>query len=70
LIGVPIPDLTIEQRRALQLLAKVPNGMPDPALRSRGFSPVLIVGLVGADVRPNWLEQAERESLTGKQWRD
>jgi hypothetical protein len=27
-------------------------------------------GTVGADVRPNWLEQPERESLTGKQWRD
>jgi hypothetical protein len=25
---------------------------------------------VGADVRPNWLEQPERESLTGKHWRD
>jgi hypothetical protein len=25
-------------------------------------------GAVGADVRPNWLEQPERESLTGKQW--
>jgi hypothetical protein len=27
-------------------------------------------GTIGADVRPNWLEQPERESLTGKQWRD
>jgi hypothetical protein len=27
-------------------------------------------GTVGADVRPNWLEQPERESLTGKEWRD
>jgi hypothetical protein len=27
-------------------------------------------GTVGADIRPNWLEQPERESLTGKQWRD
>jgi hypothetical protein len=23
---------------------------------------------VGADVRPNWTERPERESLTGKQW--
>jgi hypothetical protein len=26
-------------------------------------------GTIGADVRPNWLERPERESLTGKQWR-
>jgi hypothetical protein len=25
-------------------------------------------GVVGADARPNWLDQPERESLTGKQW--
>jgi hypothetical protein len=25
-------------------------------------------GLIGADARPNWLDQPERESLTGKQW--
>jgi hypothetical protein len=40
--------LTIEQRRALQLLAEAPNGMTDPAMRARGFSPALLVGLVGA----------------------
>ena len=27
-------------------------------------------GTIGVDVRPNWLEQPERQSLTGKQWRD
>jgi hypothetical protein len=27
-------------------------------------------GTVGADVRPNWTEQKDRESLTGVQWRD
>jgi hypothetical protein len=27
-------------------------------------------GAPGADVRPNWLEQPERESLTSKQWPD
>jgi hypothetical protein len=48
LIGVPSPDLTIEQRHALQLLAEVPNGMTDAALRAHGFTPTLIVGLVGA----------------------
>jgi hypothetical protein len=25
--------------------------------------------IIGADVRPNWKEQSERESLTGAQWR-
>jgi hypothetical protein len=58
---VPTPDLTIEQRRALQLLAAVPNGMPDPALRLRGFSPALIVGLVGAgyaEARPQTMRAA------------
>jgi hypothetical protein len=25
---------------------------------------------VGADARPNWLEQPERGSLTSRQWRD
>jgi hypothetical protein len=45
---VPGPALTIEQRRALQLLAEAPNGMTDPAMRARGFSPTLLLGLVGA----------------------
>jgi hypothetical protein len=26
-------------------------------------------GIIGADARPNWLEQPQRESLTGVQWR-
>jgi hypothetical protein len=26
-------------------------------------------GIVGADARPNWKEQPQRESLTGVQWR-
>jgi hypothetical protein len=26
-------------------------------------------GILGADARPNWKEQAERESLNGVQWR-
>ncbi len=26
-------------------------------------------GMIGADVRPNWLKRAGRESLTGRQWR-
>ncbi len=26
-------------------------------------------GIVGADVRPNWAERSQRESLTGEHWR-
>jgi hypothetical protein len=26
-------------------------------------------GIIGADARPNWQEQPQRESLTGVQWR-
>jgi len=26
-------------------------------------------GIIGADVRPNWSERPQRESLTGRQWR-
>jgi hypothetical protein len=26
-------------------------------------------GIVGADARPNWREQPQRETLTGVQWR-
>jgi hypothetical protein len=26
-------------------------------------------GVIGADARPNWKEQAPRETLTGVQWR-
>jgi hypothetical protein len=26
-------------------------------------------GILGADARPNWKEQPQRETLTGRQWR-
>jgi C4-type Zn-finger protein len=26
-------------------------------------------GAIGADVRPNWVERPQRESITGEQWR-
>jgi hypothetical protein len=45
---MPPPELTIEQRRVLQLLAEAPEGYTDAALRARGFSPTLLVGLIGA----------------------
>jgi hypothetical protein len=42
---MPPPEPTIEQRRVLQLLAEAPNGHTEAALRARGFSPTLLVGL-------------------------
>jgi hypothetical protein len=36
------------------------------------FGPRMICtgcGIVGADVRPNWQERSQRETLTGVQWR-
>jgi hypothetical protein len=41
-------DLTIEQRRVLQMLAGSPHGCTEPALRAHGFTVGLLVGLVGA----------------------
>jgi hypothetical protein len=38
-------ELTIEQRRVLQLLAEAPNGYTEAALRARGFTPTLLVEL-------------------------
>jgi hypothetical protein len=42
-------ELTIEQRRALQLLAEAPNGYTEAALRARGFTPTLLVELAARD---------------------
>jgi hypothetical protein len=53
----------MDQRRALQLLAAVPNGLPDAALRARGFSPTLIVALVGAgyaEAKPQTMRAASK----------
>jgi hypothetical protein len=44
----------------------------DDAVRVPTFGPRMIctmLRIVGADVRPNRLEQQEREMLTGVQWR-
>jgi hypothetical protein len=45
---MPAPGLTTEQRRALQMIAGGPNGCTEPAMRARGFSVGLLVGLVAA----------------------
>jgi hypothetical protein len=42
------PELTIEQRRALQMVAAAPYGCTEPALRARGFSPSIMFELVAA----------------------
>jgi hypothetical protein len=58
---MPPPELTVEQRRALQLLAEAPNGCTEAALRARGFTPPLVVGLVGwgyADAKPQTMRAA------------
>jgi hypothetical protein len=44
---MPPQELTIEQRRALQLLTEAPNGYTETAMRGRGFTPTLLGGLVG-----------------------
>jgi hypothetical protein len=45
-VSVPNPDLTIEQRRVLQMLAEAPYALAAPVLRARGFDPMLMVELV------------------------
>jgi hypothetical protein len=43
-----------------------PDHVPVPS-----FGPRMVCtrcGIIGADARPNWQEQPQRESLTGKQW--
>ena len=44
-----------------------PDQVPVPS-----FGPRMVCtrcGIIGADARPNWQEQPQRESLTGVQWR-
>jgi hypothetical protein len=46
--------------------ARWPDDVPVPT-----FGPRMVCtkcGIIGADARPNWLEQPARESLTGAQW--
>jgi hypothetical protein len=60
---LPSSDITVEQRRALQMLAAAPSGCTEPALRSRGFSVGLLVGLVGAGLavaKPQTMRAAGR----------
>jgi hypothetical protein len=49
LIGVPTPDLTIEQRLALQMLAAAPYGCTYSSLPARGVSRAEMDELVAAD---------------------
>ena len=43
----------------------------DEGVAVPSFGPRMVCtccGIIGADVRPNWSERPQRESLTGKQW--
>jgi hypothetical protein len=44
-----------------------PDSVPVPAFGQRMVC--TRCGIIGADARPNWKEQAQRSSLTGSQWR-
>ena len=55
------------QHRTILSVDRWQDTVPVPA-----FGPRMVCtacGIVGADARPNWLEQPPRESLTGVQWR-
>jgi hypothetical protein len=45
---VPPLELTIEQQRALQIVAAAPYGCAEPVLRAQGFSPTVMAALVDA----------------------
>jgi hypothetical protein len=38
-------------------------------LDRKGFALTPECGAIGVDVRPDWSDRGERESLTGAQWR-
>jgi hypothetical protein len=44
-----------------------PDDVPVPSFARRTVC--TSCGIVGADVRPNWRKQPQRESITGAQWR-
>jgi hypothetical protein len=53
--------------RAIMSADPWPDHVPVPS-----FGPRMVCtrcGIIGADARPNWQEQPQRESLTGVQWR-
>jgi hypothetical protein len=55
--------LNPEQRRALQMLASASNGCTEPAMRARGFTVGLLVGLVTAGLavaKPDTMNAAGR----------
>jgi hypothetical protein len=68
--GVGSLDVMCPQCRqeAILNVDHLPEDLTVPSFRARLLCTKC--GTVGADVRPNWREQPERESLTGKQWPD
>jgi hypothetical protein len=67
--GVRSLSVTCEvcHHEALMNVDTFDHATPVPA-----FGPRMVCtscGIVGADVRPNWQERSQRETLTGVQWR-
>ena len=67
--GVRSLDVSCWQchHRAILSADPWPDHVPVPS-----FGPRMVCtrcGIIGADARPNWQEQPERETLTGVQWR-
>ena len=55
------------RREAVLNVDPYPDPVPVPSFSRRMVC--TRCGTIGADARPNWKEQPERESLTGAQWR-
>jgi hypothetical protein len=69
-LGVRSLAVTCElcHRAAVVDIEALPDDVPVPV-----FGPRMVCtrcGIIGADARPNWREQAQRPSLTGTQWRN
>jgi hypothetical protein len=57
----------LRHRGAVLAVDRWPDATPVPS-----FGPRMVCtgcGIVGAEVRPNWMERPERPTLTGAQWR-
>jgi hypothetical protein len=54
------------QHQAVVSAERWPDQVPVPSFRPRMVC--TRCGIVGADARPNWKEQAPRKTLTGAQW--
>jgi len=62
-----VRSLDVCHHRAILSADLWPDHVPVPSFGSRMVC--TRCGTIGADARPNWQEQPQRESLTGVQWR-